>query len=91
MNSDQIFHESGSKLFRSWVLDKNNKSLVRRLRNGPLAAKHVLETSELCNQIVTASNGEEEMKAIAEYYLKTNKLPVVIIVYLQMPRVDGLN
>jgi len=52
-------------------------------------AKHILETSGLCNQIVTASNGEEGIKAIAEYYLKTNKLPDIIIVDLQMPRIDG--
>lgn len=52
-------------------------------------AKHVLETSGLCNQIVIASNGEEGIKAIAEYYIKTNKLPEVIIVDLQMPRIDG--
>lgn len=52
-------------------------------------AKHVLEDSGLCNEIVTASNGEEGIKAITEYYLNTKKLPEVIIIDLQMPRVDG--
>lgn len=52
-------------------------------------AKHVLESSGLCSQIVTASNGEEGLKAIVEYYLKSRKLPEVIIVDLQMPRLNG--
>lgn len=52
-------------------------------------AKHVIETSGLCRQIVIASNGEEGINAIEEYYLKNHKLPEVIIVDLQMPRLDG--
>lgn len=52
-------------------------------------AKHVLETAGVCKQIVTASNGEEGLRAILEYCSANSRLPEVIIVDLQMPRMDG--
>lgn len=52
-------------------------------------AKHVLESSGLCRQIVIASNGEEGIKAIEAHYLKTHQLPDIIIADLLMPRMDG--
>lgn len=52
-------------------------------------ARYVLEASGMCTEIKTASNGEEGLKAILEYCSINSRFPDVIIVDLQMPRMDG--
>jgi len=51
--------------------------------------KNRLEASGICGELVVISNGDEGLNTIHEYYQKHKKLPVAIIVDLQLPAMDG--
>lgn len=48
-----------------------------------------IERSEICGELVAVSNGDEALIALQNYYQKYQKLPIAIIVDLQMPAMDG--